>query len=128
MVMYQVLAIIYCCLALLFAFKGIFTDTSSSSDEDSLDVLPQDMLLYLPAAIQGLLYIVNMREVDKVISDTSVREEQIMLIPTSRATSYGSIRDYRASTQEARSRPVNRYADSDIEDYIKLSAAPRSGE
>ena len=40
-----------------------------------------DMLLYIPAALQGILYIVHMREIESAFIDSSVVNEHNMLLP-----------------------------------------------
>ena len=98
MIMYYLLAIVYCCLSLLVACYAIFwnrTLGAESLDASEQDLAPEsnpqqdevsnleadtrlflmsqsklnDMLLYLPAAVQGLLYIVHMREIEQAFID-----------------------------------------------------------
>ena len=175
MIMYYLLAIVYCCLSLLVACYAIFwnrtlgAETLDASVEDlAPDSNPEasqesnieaearlflmsqskvnDMLLYLPAAVQGLLYIVHMREIEQAFMDSSVGDEHIMLLPPNSTSDYLALSGpgpyshtpnsqdstgngaSRARREEAKHRPVNGYGDSDIEDYIKLSARPGTNE
>ena len=76
--------------------------------------------------------------------DSSVGDEHIMLLPPTSTSDYLALSGpgpyshtpnsqdstgngaSRARREEAKHRPVNGYGDSDIEDYIKLSARPGS--
>ena len=40
-----------------------------------------DMLLYIPAALQGILYIIHMREIESAFIDSSVAAEHNLLLP-----------------------------------------------
>ena len=116
--MYYLLAIVYCCLTLLVACYAIFwnrTLGAESLEASAEDLAPDsdatdgkiispleadtrlflmsqskinDMLLYLPAAVQGLLYIVNMREIEKVLLDSTICDEHVMLLPPVSTSDY----------------------------------------
>ena len=110
MVMYYFFAVIYCLLALTVACYAIFwgktlgneslilsketlapEDTPLEGEETTLETdtrlflmsqsMVNDMMLYIPAALQGILYIIHMREIESAFIDSSVVAEHEMLLP-----------------------------------------------
>ena len=83
-----------------------------------------DVLLYIPAALQGILYIVHMREIESAFIDSSVAAEHNLLLPPC-STDYVGLSGPGPYTQTPVSNPdanQSRISKSDDEAFTKQPA------
>ena len=110
MVMYYLFAIFYCFIAFTVAGYAVFKNSQSlitlkeavARDDDQAQDLESvfeasaslfglshsrmnDMMLYIPAALQGVLYIIYMREIETAFIDSAIASEHNRLLPANQS-------------------------------------------